>query len=152
MSQEQDQNRITATVTIELDFAKEDQPLIAGVLKDIVSEMLPISSKGNGMPTKNSRYFYTMTSNQPAQPMTLERLFDMVDAAREPGEPTAAEKIMDSRHPEYEEAVAWWEALNDAQRGWFISQYPDVKLFSKAYQLFEGFDEADKTILKIMGT
>lgn len=145
-------DRIKATITIELDFAKEDQPLIGEVLSNIVTEMIPFSSQGNGHRTKTSRYSYKVESNLPKEPMTVDRMFELMDANREPGEPTAAEKIEDSMHPEYEQAVAWWESLNDSQRAWFMDQHPEIKTFSKAYEAYKSLDLADKTILNIMGS
>ena len=95
--------RIKATLTIELDFAKADQPLIGDVLKDII-ENLGFSSSGNGSRTTQSHYSYKLESNLPPEPMTIDRLLGLVDQAREPGEPTAREQIADSLHPEYDQA------------------------------------------------
>ncbi|MEV1198099.1 hypothetical protein ABZQ24_29370 [Pseudomonas aeruginosa] len=57
MSNEKLPDRIKATLTIELDFAKEDQPLIGEVLQGII-ENLGFSSEGNGSRTTQSHYSY----------------------------------------------------------------------------------------------
>ena len=88
MSDEKIPDRIKAKLTIELDFAKEDQPLIGEVLQGILDN-LGLSSEGSGSRTAQSHYSYKLESNLPKVPMTMERLFDLMDQAREPGEPTA---------------------------------------------------------------
>lgn len=92
-------DRIKATLTIELDFAKEDQLLIGGVLEHII-EALSFSQSGNGKPTPNSHYSYRLKSNLPCEPMTLGDLFEMMDAELKPGEPTTAERFFESMHPD----------------------------------------------------
>nr|WP_246777418.1 hypothetical protein [Escherichia coli] len=85
---------------------------------------------------------YKLESNLPKVPMTMERLFDLMDQAREPGEPTAAEQIADSMHPNYDEAVDWWESLAEGQKQWFIKKHPDVKLVTKAWEVHKEMDFA----------
>ena len=50
MSDEKIPDRIKAKLTIELDFAKEDQPLIGEVLQGILDN-LGLSSEGSGSRT-----------------------------------------------------------------------------------------------------
>lgn len=148
-----DQNlpeRIKATLTIELDFAKEDQPLIPDVLQDIIDN-LGISSQGNGSRTAQSHYSYKLESNVPSQPMTMERLLSIYDESIEPGEATAGELIAESMHPKYDEAQAWWEQLTEAQKSWLIDKYPEVKLVTKAWETHQSMDFADRVIFKTLG-
>ena len=80
MSDEKIPDRIKAKLTIELDFAKEDQPLIGEVLQGILDN-LGLSSEGSGSRTAQSHYSYKLESNLPKVPMTMERLFDLMDQA-----------------------------------------------------------------------
>lgn len=133
MNNQEQPDRIKATLTINLDFAKEDQPLISGVLQQIIDN-LGLSGSGNGWPTANSQFDYKLTHNQPSEPVTMDRLLDLFDANREPGEPTARERIEESQHPEYEEALDWWDGLNQAQRGWIMEKHPGLTLVTKAWE------------------
>ncbi|HEP8970227.1 TPA: hypothetical protein VDU83_002565 [Pseudomonas aeruginosa] len=148
-----DQNlpeRIKATLTIELDFAREDQPLIADVLQDIIGN-LGFSSQGSGSRTAQSHYSYKLESNLPSQPMTMDRLFSMYDESIEPGEPTALELFAESLHPNVDEANAWWEQLTEAQKDWFSKQYPDVKLLTKAWDTYQSMDFAQRVFFQTLG-
>lgn len=147
---EETPDRIKATITIELDFAKEDQPMISGVLENII-ESLSISGSGKGSATKNSHYSYKVESNLPSKPMTMERLFELFDANREPNEPTAMEKIQDSMHPEYEQAIQWWEDLTELQQKWFIETHPEITTFTKAWETFKNYSEEEKVALHVIG-
>nr|WP_205701706.1 hypothetical protein [Escherichia coli] len=149
MSDEKIPDRIKAKLTIELDFAKEDQPLIGEVLQGILDN-LGLSSEGSGSRTAQSHYSYKLESNLPKVPMTMERLFDLMDQAREPGEPTAAEQIADSMHPNYDEAVDWWESLAEGQKQWFIKKHPDVKLVTKAWEVHKEMDFADRVFFQTL--
>lgn len=149
MSDEKIPDRIKAKLTIELDFAKEDQPLIGEVLQGILDN-LGFSSEGNGSRTAQSHYSYKLESNLPKEPMTMERLFDLMDQAREPGEPTTAEQIAESMHPNYDEAVDWWESLTEGQKQWFIKKYPEVKLVTKAWEVHKGMDFADQVFFQTL--
>lgn len=141
--------RIKATLTIELDFAKADQPLIGDVLKDII-ENLGFSSSGNGSRTTQSHYSYKLESNLPPEPMTIDRLLGLVDQAREPGEPTAREQIADSFHPEYDQACTWWESLAEAQQRWFTKKYPETKLVTEAWETHKQMDFADRVFFQTL--
>ncbi|EPH9901707.1 TPA: hypothetical protein SL602_004903 [Pseudomonas aeruginosa] len=149
MTDEKIPDRIKAKLTIELDFAKEDQPLIGQVLQDILDN-LGLSSEGSGSRTAQSHYSYKLESNLPKVPMTMERLFDLMDQAREPGEPTAAEQIAESMHPDYDTAVEWWEGLAERQKEWFIKKYPDVKLVTKAWEAHKEMDFADRVFFQTL--
>ena len=143
MSKPELPDRIKATLTIDLDFAKEDMPQVGEVLHQIV-DSLSISGQGNGSRTAKSHYSYKLESNLPKVPMTMERLFDMFDEAREPGEPSARELIADSMHPGHDEAVEWWEGLASEQREWFLQKYPDVRLPTHARERHQGMSDADR--------
>ncbi|EMA3568439.1 hypothetical protein [Pseudomonas aeruginosa] len=149
MSDEKIPDRIKAKLTIELDFAKEDQPLIGEVLQGILDN-LGLSSEGSGSRTAQSHYSYKLESNLPKVPMTMERLFDLMDQAREPGEPTAAEQIADSMHPNYDEAVDWWESLAEGQKQWFIKKHSDVKLVTKAWEVHKEMNFADRVFFQTL--
>ena len=149
MSSEKLPDRIKATLTIELDFAKEDQPLIAEVLQGIIDN-LGFSSSGNGYRTAQSHYSYKLESNLPKEPMTMERLFDLMDEASEPGEPTAAERFAESMHPDFEKAEAWWESLSEAQRRWFLEKFPEVKLVTKAWEVHQQMAFADRMFFQTL--
>lgn len=149
MSNQRLPDRIKATLTIELDFASEDQPLIEGVLQGII-ENLGFSSEGNGSRTAQSHYSYKLESNLPKQPMTMNRLFALIDQAREPGEPTAQERIAESMHPDYDLAQVWWEGLSEAQKQWFIEKYPDVKLVTKAWRAHKEMDFAGQAFFQTL--
>lgn len=142
-------DRIKAKLTIELDFAKEDQPLIGDVLQNIIAS-LGISSEGNGSRTAQSHYRYKLESNLPKEPMTVDRLFDLFDEAREPGEPSSAELLAESMHPDYEQAHAWWEGLNEAQRNWFVEKFPAVKMVTKAWETHRDMDFADRAFFQAL--
>ncbi|HGO9799708.1 TPA: hypothetical protein ACLEB8_004898 [Pseudomonas aeruginosa] len=150
MSEQNLPERIKATLTIELDFAREDQPLMLGVLQDIIDN-LGISSQGNGSRTAQSHYSYKLESNVPSQPMTMERLLSIYDESIEPGEPTAGELIAESMHPKYDEAQVWWEQLKEAQKSWFIDKYPEVKLVTKAWETYRSMDFAERVIFQTLG-
>jgi len=139
-------DRIKATLTIDLDFAKEDQPRISEVLQFIIDN-LAISGSGEGCPTAQSRYSFKLESNLPKVPMTLDRILDLADQAAEPGEATARERIAESMHPRYEEASEWWEGLNDAQQHWFTQKHPAVKLVTNAWDVYRAMPFADRTML-----
>ena len=126
-------DRIKAKLTIDLDFAKEDQPLIAEVLQRII-ENLGISNEGNGSCTPRSHYCYKLETNLPQEPLTVERLFDLFDEAREPGEPSSAELLAESLDPKFEQAETWWESLSGAQQKWLLEKFPEVKLVTKAWE------------------
>lgn len=142
-------DRIKAKLTIELDFAKEDQHLIAGVLQDVLDN-LGFSSQGSGSRTPASHFSYRLESNLPSVPITLDRLFDMLDESADPGEPTFKERILDSLHPEYEQALEWWESLSARQQEWFIQKYPGVKLASKAYEVYRAMDAMNKAMIQAL--
>ncbi|EMN3634459.1 hypothetical protein R3Q56_006706 [Pseudomonas aeruginosa] len=144
-----DNERIKAKLTIELDFAKDDQHLIAGVLRDVIDN-LAISNRGNGSVTAASHYSYNLFSNLPSEPVTLDRLFQLFDEAADPGEPTFKERILDSLHPEYEQALEWWESLSARQQEWFIQKYPGVKLASKAYEVYRAMDAMNKAMIQAL--
>lgn len=82
--------------------------------------------------------------------MTMERLFDLMDEAREPGEPTAVERIAESMHPNYDEAQDWWESLVEAQKQWFIEKYPEVKMVTKAWEVHKDMDFADRVFFQTL--
>lgn len=144
-----DQNlpdRIKATLTIELDFAKVDQPLIHGILQQIIDN-LGISSSGNGSATASSHYSYNVESNLPKQPMTMDRILDLADAAGAPGQPTARERIAESMRPDYEQALEWWEGLSEAQQLWFIEKHPTAQLVTSAWDINRELPFADRALL-----
>lgn len=128
-------DRIKATITIELDFAKEDQPLIGEVLSNIVTEMIPFSSQGNGHRTKTSRYSYKVESNLPSEPMTLDRMFELIDANREPGSLTVREQYAEMDDPLYETAQEWIERRTDEELNELGKQYPEAKSTLQLYKL-----------------
>ncbi|MGF6282312.1 hypothetical protein ABH908_000204 [Pseudomonas frederiksbergensis] len=142
-------DRIKAKLTIELDFAREDQPMIGQVLLNII-DCLGISSSGSGSHTRQSHYSYKLESNLPSEPMTMDHLLDMADEACEPGEPTARERIAESMHPDYEEADAWWEGLTESQKEWFINKYPGTKLVTVAWATHKQMDFADRVIFQAL--
>lgn len=149
MNKQELPDRIKATLTIELDFAKEDQPLIGEVLQSII-DSLAFSSAGNGARTAQSHYNYKLESNLPKEPMTMDHLLDLVDQAREPGEPTAREQIAESMHPDYDQAQGWWESLTEAQKQWFVEKYPEVKLVTKAWEVHKEMDFADRVFFQTL--
>ncbi|MHC5194884.1 hypothetical protein ACYSUW_14115 [Pseudomonas frederiksbergensis] len=149
MNKQELPDRITAKLTIELDFAKEDQPLIGEVLQNII-DSLGFSSSGTGSRTMQSHYSYKLESNVPSEPMTMDHLLDLADQAIEPGEPTARERLAESMHPDYEEADAWWEGLTDAQREWFINKYPKAKLVTVAWAAHKQMDFADRVVFQAL--
>lgn len=142
-------DRIKATLTIELDFAKEDQPLIGEVLQMVI-DSLGFSSAGNGSRTAQSHYSYKLESNLPKEPMTMDHLLDLVDQAREPGEPTARERIAESMHPDYDQACDWWESLAEAQKEWFTKKYPAVKLITEAWEAQKQMAFADRVFFQTL--
>lgn len=144
-----DNERIKAKLTIELDFAKDDQHLIAGVLRDVIDN-LAISNRGNGSVTAASHYSYNLDSNLPSEPVTLDRLLQIFDEAADPSEPTFQERILDSFHPEYEQALEWWESLSARQQEWFVQKYPGVKLASKAYEAYRSMDAMNKAMIQAL--
>lgn len=147
---DQDNNdRIKAKLTIELDFAKEDQELIAGVLQDVLDN-LGFSSQGSGSRTPASHFSYRLESNLPSVPVTLDRLFEMLDESADPGEPTFSERLNDSLHPEYDKALEWWESLSARQQEWFIQKFPDVKLVSKAYEAYRAMDAMNRAMIQAL--
>lgn len=143
------QDRIKLKLTIEMDFAREDQPRIMPVLEDIIGN-LSFSSSGNGMPTKNSSYSYKLESNQPSQPMTLDKMIELVDAHAAPGEPTASEIIAETNHPEFEQAEEWWATLSEQQQQWFIKKHPEIKLVTKAWEANKAMSFADKVFFQTL--
>jgi hypothetical protein len=149
MNKQELPDRIKATLTIELDFAKEDQPLIGDVLQNIIDN-LGFSSSGNGSRTALSHYSYNLESNLPKEPMTFDHLLDLMDQSLEPGEPTAREQIADSMHPYYEQAQDWWDGLTEAQKQWLIKKHPDVKLVTKAWEAHKEMDFADKVFFQTL--
>ena len=149
MSNQELPDRIKATLTIELDFAKDDQPLIAEVLQGIIDN-LGFSGQGNGSRTAQSHYSYKLESNLPKEPMTVDRLFDLMDQAREPGEPTTGELIEESMHSDYNQAQGWWESLTEAQKQWFIEKHPEVKLVTKAWEAHKEMDFADRVFFQTL--
>lgn len=149
MNKQELPDRITAKLTIELDFAKEDQPLIGEVLQNII-DSLGFSSSGNGSRTMQSHYSYKLESNVPSEPMTMDHLLDLADQAIEPGEPTARERLAESMHPDYEEADAWWEGLTEPQREWFINKYPNAKLVTVAWAAHKQMDFADRVVFQAL--
>lgn len=149
MSDQNLPDRIKATLTIELDFAKEDQPLISDLLQDIIDN-LGISSQGNGSRTAQSHYKYKLESNLPSQPMTMDRLLNLYDQSIEPGEPTAGELIAESQHPDLEKAEGWWDQLTEAQKDWFIKRYPDVKLVTLAWETYQRMDFAERVFFQTL--
>lgn len=149
MNKQELPDRITAKLTIELDFAKEDQPLIGEVLQNII-DSLGFSSSGNGSRTMQSHYSYKLESNVPSEPMTMDHLLDLADQAIEPGDPTARERLAESMHPDYEEADAWWEGLTEPQREWFINKYPDAKLVTVAWEAHKQMDFADRVVFQAL--
>lgn len=142
-------DRIKAKLTIDLDFAKDDQPRIGEVLQRII-ENLGISNEGDGSCTPHSHYRYKLETNLPQEPMTVERLFDLFDEAREPGEPSSAELLAESLHPDFDQAQAWWERLSDAQRNWFVEKFPTVKLVTKAWEVHRDMDFADRAFFQAL--
>lgn len=149
MSNDDIPDRIKATLTIELDFAKKDQPLIAEVLQNIINN-LGISSAGNGSRTRDSHYTYKLESNVPSKPMTVESLFDLYDQQREPGEPTALEQLAETRHPHYDEACTWWESVTEPQQAWFNKTYPNVTLVTAAWEVYQNMDFATRTMFQAL--
>lgn len=150
MSKPELPDRIKAKLTIDLDFAKEDWELVSEVLHQIIDN-LAISSEGNGSRTTRSHHSYKLESNLPKSPMTMERLFEMFDEAREPGEPSAIELFADSMHPRHEEAMTWWDGLAVAQREWFLEKYPEVKLSTQAWERHRVMCDADRKIFDGLG-
>ncbi|SUE95760.1 Uncharacterised protein [Ectopseudomonas mendocina] len=142
---EETPDRIKAKLTIDIDFAKEDQPLIMEVLQNILDN-LPISSSGNGSRTKHSHYSYKLETNQPSQPMTMERLFDIMDQAREPGEPSMGERMAESMRSDYEQIEQWWDKLNDLQKAWFRENYKGITLISQAYDIYQKYEPQEKAV------
>jgi hypothetical protein len=149
MNKQELPDRIKATLTIELDFAKEDQSLIGEVLQNIIDN-IGFSSSGNGSRTARSHYSYNLESNLPKEPMTFDRLLDLVDQSLEPGEPTAREQIADSMHDDYEQAQDWWGGLTEAQKQWLIKKHPDIKLVTKAWEAHNELDFADKVFFQTL--
>lgn len=142
-------DRIKATLTIELDFAKDDQPLIGEVLQMIIGS-LGFSSAGNGSRTAQSHYSYKLESNLPTEPMTMDNLLDLADQALEPGEPTARERIAESMHPDYDQANDWWESLAETQQKWFMKKYPEAKLVTVAWEVHKQMDFADRVFFQTL--
>lgn len=142
-------DRIKATLTIDIDFAKEDQPLIGEVLQNIIDN-IGFSSSGNGSRTAQSHYSYNLESNLPKKAMTFDHLLDLMDQALEPGEPSAREQIADTMHPDYEQAQNWWDGLTDAQKNWLIQRHPDIRLVTKAWEVHKEMDFADKVFFKTL--
>lgn len=142
-------DRIKAKLTIDLDFAKEDQPLIFEVLQGIIDN-LGMSSTGSGSRTAQSHYSYKLESNTPPEPMTVDRMLSLMDQEAEPGEATASERIAETMHPDYDQAQEWWSTLSEAQRTWALAKYSDVKLVTKMWDKFKAMDFADKVFFKTL--
>ncbi|BAW27530.1 hypothetical protein [Pseudomonas putida] len=147
MDKQEQPDRIKATLTIDLDFAKADQDRISGVLQGIIDNLW-LSGKGSGSVTQHSHFSYSLKSNLPSEPMTMDRLLDLVDLNREPGEPSAREQIADSQHPDYDEALEWWEGLAQPQRDWFMQKHPGIKLVTQAWDAHALMTPADKSHLQ----
>lgn len=140
----QDQpDRIKATLIIDLDFAKADQGHISGVLQNIIDNLW-LSGSGEGSATQQSHYAYKLISNQKSEPMTMDRLLDLFDENREPGEPTARERIEETQHPEYDQALDWWDELSQVQRDWFMEKHPGLTLVTKAWDAHKAMTADDK--------
>lgn len=147
MDNQPQQDRIKATLTIDLDFDKADQDRISGVLQGIIDNLW-LSGKGSGSVTKHSHFSYSLKSNQPSKPMTMDRLLDLVDLNREDGEPSAREQIAETQHPDYEAALEWWEGLAQPQREWFMQKHPGLTLVTKAWEAHNVLSPADKSHLQ----
>lgn len=138
-------DRIKMKLTIELDFAREDQPLIQDLLQHILDHLW-MSGSGEGSCTAQSHFSYKLESNAPSEPMTMEKLFEVMDQAREPGEPSMAERMEESMNPDYEKAEEWWDSLSEGQRKWFCEKYPEVKLVTKAWDVHKQMSFADRSL------
>jgi len=51
-------------------------------------------------------------------------------------------------HPNYDEAVDWWESLDEGQKQWFIKKHSDVKLETKAWEVHKEMDFADRVFFQ----
>lgn len=140
-------DRIVAKITIDLDFAREDQPLISEVLQSILDN-LGISNSGKGSRTAQSHYSYKLESNQPSVPMTLETLLDIADQSLDPGEPTARERIAESLRPDYDEVFEWWEGLAETQRQWLRDNHPEARLVTHAWDIYKSLDTNDRVFFQ----
>lgn len=141
--------RIKMKLTVELDFAKEDQPLIPDVLQHILDHLW-LSGSGNGSRTAQSHFSYNLETNVPSEPMTMDKLFEVMDQAREPGEPSVTERMAETMHPEYDQAEAWWEALSEGQKQWFCEKHPDVKMVTKAWEVQKEMPFADRVVFEAL--
>jgi hypothetical protein len=142
-------DRVKATLTIDLDFAKEDLSLVGEVLQNII-DSLGFSGSGSGSRTAQSHYTYKLESNLPSTPMTMEKLIDLADQSVEPGEPTARERIAETFHPDYEQAEKWWDGLTEAQRDWLINKFPDANLVTKAWEAHKQLEFAEKVFFQTL--
>lgn len=118
----------------------------------MIIDNLGISSSGRGSRTPQSHYSYKVESNLPAEPMTVDRMLEVMDQAREPGEPTTEERFAEMVHPEYDKEHDWWEGLTEAQKEWFIEKHPGVKLVTKAWEAHKEMSFADKVIFQTLGS
>lgn len=145
MSNDDTNDRIKSTITIKLDYAKEDQPLIDEMLKQIIVN-LKLSRPDNGERTSRSYYTWTLDTDIDSKPKTVESLMGLFDPQREPGDPSALEQLLETRHPHYDEACAWWESITQPQQAWFNKTYPDVTLVTAAWEVYQNMDVATRTM------
>lgn len=146
-------DRIKATLTINLDFAKEDQDKIVLALNNII-DSLSIGSSGKGSVTPSSHYDFKLDSNLPSEPMTLDRMFDLVNQSLEPGELTVQERYAEMNDPLYEVAEAWIQTLSDDDLSKMAADFPNARSQLELYKLFIGIinikGPVDQTIMDIL--
>lgn len=138
------QNRITLNLSIDFDIDSQYKDRIIPIMEEIVGS-LSFSSSGQGTIKPGSTYQYKLTSNQPSQPMTMEKMFQIIDAHRAPGEATMEELLADSMHPEYELAMDWWEGLAHSQKEIMRKMYePPITTVTQAWETYKQLGEYEK--------
>lgn len=79
---QQNQENIKLSLVIDFDIAHKHKDRIVPIMEEIVNNLF-LSSSGNGVITPGSTYQYKLTSNQPSEPMTVDRLFELIRQAQE---------------------------------------------------------------------
>lgn len=76
--------RITLSLTIDFDVDMKYKDMIIPIMEEIVGN-LAFSGSGNGIIKPGSTYQYKLTTNQPSQPITLERIMELIDQHNQEG-------------------------------------------------------------------
>lgn len=142
---DESQDRIKLNLSIDFDIDSQYKDMIIPIMEEVIGN-LSFSSSGNGTIKPGSTYSYKLISNIPPQPMTLEKMFEIMDAHREPGEPSMEERITESMREDYEQIEQWWDKLNDLQKQWFRENYKGITLISQAYDIYQKYEPKEKAV------